>query len=92
MRLFLPLALGLYCPLSLLRVKRLWYALRLSTRGAEECLSRASSLGVMDLTLPAFDNEPCDGTYFTSFFGFVSISVGGSYKRSHVLLLQKIYL
>ncbi|MFC1487578.1 hypothetical protein ACFLRN_07840 [Thermoproteota archaeon] len=34
----------------------------MSTRGADECLSLASTLGVIDLTLPAFDNEPCDGT------------------------------
>jgi hypothetical protein len=54
--------LGLYCPLSRLRMKRLWYELRLLTLGAEECLSFASILGVMALTLPALDNDPCDGT------------------------------
>jgi len=39
----------------------------LSTLGVAECLSLASSFGVTDLTLPAFDNEPCDGTFFTSY-------------------------
>jgi hypothetical protein len=33
----------------------------LFTLGAEECLSFASILGVMDLTFPALDNDPCDG-------------------------------
>ena len=37
------------------------------TLGTEECLSFASTLGVMDLTLPALDNEPCDGTVSHSF-------------------------
>jgi hypothetical protein len=62
-RFFLRLLPGLYCPLSLLKMKRLRYALRLSTRGVAECLSLASSLGVTDLTLPALDNEPCDGIF-----------------------------
>jgi hypothetical protein len=57
----------LYCPLSLPRSKRLWHALRLSTRGVAECLSLASSLGVTDLTLPALDNEPCDGIFIHPF-------------------------
>ena len=38
--------------------------LRLSTRGVAECLSFASSFGVTDLTLPALDNEPCDGILY----------------------------
>ena len=46
-------------PLS--KTNRLWYFLWLLTLGAEECRSFASTLGVMDLTLPALDNEPCDG-------------------------------
>ena len=62
-RLFRRLLFGLYCPLSLLKMKRLWYALRLSTRGVAECLSLDSSFGVTDLTLPALDNEPCDGIF-----------------------------
>jgi hypothetical protein len=62
-RLFRRLLFGLYCPLSLLKMKRLWYALRLSTRGVAECLSLASSFGVTDLTLPALDNEPCEGIF-----------------------------
>ena len=53
----------MYCPLSLPRSKRLWHALRLLTRGPVEWRSLASTLGVMDLTLPAFDNEPCDGIF-----------------------------
>jgi hypothetical protein len=63
LRFLLRLLPGLYCPLSLLRMKRLWYELRLSTLGDAECLSLASSLGVTDLTLPALDNEPCDGIF-----------------------------
>lgn len=62
LRFRLRLSPGLYCPLSLLKTKRLWYELRLLTLGAVECLSLASILGVTDLTLPALDNEPCDGT------------------------------
>ena len=49
-------------------MKRLRYALRLSTLGAAECLSLASSLGVIDLTLPAFDSEPCDGIFSRPFW------------------------
>jgi hypothetical protein len=36
----------------------------LPTLGEGECLSLDSSLGVTDRTLPAFDNEPCDGIVF----------------------------
>lgn len=61
---FLRLLPGVYCPLSRFRTNRLWYAFWLSTRGVAECLSLASSFGVTDLTLPAFDNEPCDGIFF----------------------------
>jgi len=46
----------------LFKMKRLWYILRLLTLGHEELLSCGSLFGVWDLTLPAFDSEPCVGT------------------------------
>ena len=46
----------------------MWHALRLSTLGVAECLSIASSFGVTDLTLPALDNEPCDGILYHPFY------------------------
>lgn len=67
LRFFLRLLPGLYCPLSLFSSKRLWYAFWLSTRGVAEWRSLASSFGVTDLTLPAFDNEPCDGIFSLPF-------------------------
>ena len=73
-------------------MKRLWYELRLLTRGTEECLPFASNLGVMDLTLPALDNEPCDGTFSHPFNLSENSRVRGSYKRSRSRVLLNIYL
>jgi hypothetical protein len=66
----------------------------LLTLGAEECLSFASTLGVIDLTLPALDNEPCDGTVshpLLVYFSGISSS-RDSYKYSQIGLLLNIYL
>ena len=73
-------------------MNRLWYELRLSTRGGEEWRSLASSLGVMDLTLPAFDNEPCDGTFSHPFSVLNVCRCGGSYKRSQIVCCYRTYI
>jgi hypothetical protein len=65
-------------------MKRLWYAFWLSTRGVAECLSLASSLGVTDLTLPAFDNEPCDGIFSLPFL-CLNNSIGEVFIKVHNL-------
>lgn len=58
----LRLRSGLYWPLRRCKMTRLWYNLRLLTLGIEELFFSDSSLGVMDLTLPALDSAPCEGT------------------------------
>ena len=73
-------------------MKRLWYALRLSTLGVAEWRSLASSLGVMDLTLPAFDSEPCDGTFSHPFLGLCVLGVEVLINIHKFGLLQNIYL
>lgn len=62
------------------------------TLGMGECLSLASSLGVIDLTLPALDNEPCDGTISHLLIIGKNTRGRGSYKRSQGWSLLNIYL
>jgi hypothetical protein len=64
----------------------------LLTLGAEECLSFASILGVTDLTLPALDNEPCDGIVLHPLLLSEITRSEDSYKYSQIGLLLKIYL
>ena len=44
------------------KIMRLSYILRLLNLGPEDFLLFGSIFGVCDLTLPAFDSEPCVGT------------------------------
>jgi len=71
-------------------MKCLRYSLRLLTLGPEELFFFDSILGVIDLTFPDLDNEPCEGKFSPPYQSRASTTPYNPRTENKVLLESTI--